>query len=71
MNVVNNIQSSVDGIVCVQSRVKAVADEVLENANKKLQELPIDEAHELVDKAMKPYNDMKKVLRKVGDTVST
>uniref|UniRef100_A0AC34GVZ9 Dendritic cell-specific transmembrane protein-like domain-containing protein n=1 Tax=Panagrolaimus sp. ES5 TaxID=591445 RepID=A0AC34GVZ9_9BILA len=71
VNITSNIRSSVEGIACVQERVRALAEEIRENANKKLQELPVDEAQELIEKATAPFKEMQKTLRKVEETVST
>uniref|UniRef100_A0AC35GQP5 Dendritic cell-specific transmembrane protein-like domain-containing protein n=1 Tax=Panagrolaimus sp. PS1159 TaxID=55785 RepID=A0AC35GQP5_9BILA len=71
VNITSNIRTSVEGIACVQERVRELAEELRTNANKKLQELPIDEVQELVEKTMGPFKEMQKTLRKVQETVLT
>lgn len=70
LNATNNIRASVEGVACVQVRIRTLADEIRNNANKKLQEIPIDEAQEMIQRVMKPFKKVKETIRKIDEIVS-
>uniref|UniRef100_A0AC34RA59 Dendritic cell-specific transmembrane protein-like domain-containing protein n=1 Tax=Panagrolaimus sp. JU765 TaxID=591449 RepID=A0AC34RA59_9BILA len=70
MNATNNIRSSVEGVACVQLRVQALAEEIREHANHKLQQIPLEDAQELITKSMKPFKKITKMLKKIDETIS-
>uniref|UniRef100_A0A7E4W629 DC_STAMP domain-containing protein n=1 Tax=Panagrellus redivivus TaxID=6233 RepID=A0A7E4W629_PANRE len=70
INVTRNLRSTAESVACVQERVREVAEEIRENANRKLGEIPLEEAQKLVSTAMMPFRMIRKTLRKLEDSVN-
>ena len=61
---------SVEGVVCVQMKVRNLAEEVRQSTKSKIQEIPIEEARMLMKNIFKPFKVMTQTLRNIADTVS-